>query len=244
MPLETATSGEFYSPSKNISCEIDDTTSVQQVFCQTMSPPQSVTMKEDGTLTKCAGQQCLGNPGENTPTLPYGSATGTGPFRCLSTQQGMSCTVTSGKRIPDRHRRDQQHRGLKREVPFLSDELGELEADPIGILEQHHADRSTRALCTVISRRGPAQPIASTARGSDRWRIGTPPASGPRAACRLRAAACRAFRSRPVRESHHRDRHRPGRPTGARSTRTLNRVGQSPSNSPSIMSSRPTPSCQ
>jgi hypothetical protein len=96
VPLETATSGEFYSPSKNISCEIDDTTSVQQVFCQTMTPPQSVTMKQDGTLTKCAGQQCLGNPGENTPTLPYGSATGAGPFRCLSTQQGMSCTVSSG----------------------------------------------------------------------------------------------------------------------------------------------------
>jgi hypothetical protein len=96
VPLETATSGEFYSPSKNISCEIDDTTSLQQVFCQTQSPPQSVTMKVDGTLTKCAGQQCLGNPGENTPSLPYGSATGTGPFRCLSTQQGMSCTVTSG----------------------------------------------------------------------------------------------------------------------------------------------------
>jgi hypothetical protein len=96
VPLETATSGEFYSPSKNISCEIDNTTSVQQVFCQTMTPPQSVRMKQDGTLTKCAGQQCLGNPGENTPTLPYGSATGAGPFRCLSTQQGMSCTVNSG----------------------------------------------------------------------------------------------------------------------------------------------------
>lgn len=96
VPLETPTGGEFYSPSKNISCEIDDTTSLQQVFCQTMSPPQSVTMKADGTLTKCAGQQCLGNPGEDTPTLPYGSATGTGPFRCFSTQQGMTCTITSG----------------------------------------------------------------------------------------------------------------------------------------------------
>ncbi len=96
VPLETPTGGEFYSPSKNISCEIDDTTSLQQVFCQTMSPPQSVTMKADGTLTKCAGQQCLGNPGENTPTLPYGSATGTGPFRCFSSQQGMTCTITSG----------------------------------------------------------------------------------------------------------------------------------------------------
>ncbi len=97
VPLETSTGGEFYSPSKNISCEIDDTTSLQQVFCQTMSPARSVTMKTDGTLSKCTGQQCLGNPGENTPILPYGSATGTGPFRCLSSSQGMTCTVTSGR---------------------------------------------------------------------------------------------------------------------------------------------------
>ncbi len=95
--LETPTSGEFYSPTKNISCEIDDTTSLQQVFCQTLTPPQSVTMNVDGTLKKCAGQECLGNPGENTPTLPYGSATGTGPFRCVSSRQGMTCTVTNGR---------------------------------------------------------------------------------------------------------------------------------------------------
>ena len=97
VPLQTATGGEFFSPTKNISCEIDDTTSLQLVYCQTMAPPQSVTMKVDGTLTKCAGEQCLGNPGAFTPALPYGSATGTGPFRCLSSPQGMSCTVTGGK---------------------------------------------------------------------------------------------------------------------------------------------------
>ena len=55
VPLETPTGGEFYSPTKNISCEIDDTTSLQQVFCQTMSPPQSVTMKVDGTLSEVRG---------------------------------------------------------------------------------------------------------------------------------------------------------------------------------------------
>jgi hypothetical protein len=96
VPLQTPTGGEFFSPSKNISCEIDDTTSLQQVYCQTISPPKSVTMNVGGTLTKCAGEQCLGNPGENTPTLPYGSATGIGPFRCLSSPQGVTCTVTSG----------------------------------------------------------------------------------------------------------------------------------------------------
>jgi hypothetical protein len=97
IPLQTATAGEFFSPTKNISCEIDDTASLRQVFCETISPPRSVTMTVDGSLTQCTGQQCLGNAGENTPTLPYGSATGTGPFQCTSTSAGMTCTVTSGK---------------------------------------------------------------------------------------------------------------------------------------------------
>jgi len=97
IPLQTATAGEFFSPTKNISCEIDDTTSLRQVYCQTISPPRSVTMTVDGSLDQCTGQQCLGNAGENTPTLPYGSATGTGPFRCVSTSAGVTCTVTSGK---------------------------------------------------------------------------------------------------------------------------------------------------
>jgi len=95
--MQTATGGEFLSPSENISCEIDDSASIRQVFCETISPPQSVTMTVDGTLTTCMGEQCLGNAGEETPTLPYGSATGTGPFRCLSTSQGVTCTVASGK---------------------------------------------------------------------------------------------------------------------------------------------------
>lgn len=96
-PLQSASRGEFFSPTKNISCEIDDTATLRQAFCETITPPRSVTMMVDGSLTRCTGQQCLGNAGENTPTLPYGSTTGTGPFRCTSTSLGMTCTVTSGK---------------------------------------------------------------------------------------------------------------------------------------------------
>jgi hypothetical protein len=96
IPLETGTAGEFYAPGKNISCEIDDSASLHQVYCETISPPQSVTMALDGTLTPCTGEQCLSNAGLHTPTLPYGTATGTGPFRCLSTPQGMRCTIRSG----------------------------------------------------------------------------------------------------------------------------------------------------
>jgi hypothetical protein len=97
LPMQTATGGEFLSPTGNISCEIDDTSSNQSVLCQTLSPPQSVTMTASGALTKCTGPQCSSNPGEDTPTLAYGTATGVGPFRCLSATTGMTCTVTGGK---------------------------------------------------------------------------------------------------------------------------------------------------
>jgi len=94
--MQTPTGGEFYSPTKNISCEIDDTSTLKQAFCLTVSPPQSVTMDVDGTLEKCAGAQCLGNAGDDTPTLDYGSATGVGPFRCVSATTGVTCTVPNG----------------------------------------------------------------------------------------------------------------------------------------------------
>lgn len=96
----TAPVYEFYSPSQNISCEIDYTTSgtpTESVFCETISPPQSVVMSASGSLQTCSGMQCLGNAGVNTPTLAYGDSTGIGPFRCKSTVASMICTVTSGQ---------------------------------------------------------------------------------------------------------------------------------------------------
>jgi hypothetical protein len=97
LPMQTATGGEFLSPTGNISCEIDDGSPNRSVLCESLSPPQSVTMTPSGALTKCSGPQCSSNPGEDTPTLAYGTATGVGPFRCLSATTGMTCTVTGGK---------------------------------------------------------------------------------------------------------------------------------------------------
>ncbi len=96
---QTATGTEFYSPSKNISCEIDynfGTSSLTQTLCLTLSPPKSVVLKTDGSLTECSGQQCLSNAGENTPTLAYGSVITLGPFTCQSSAAGVKCTLTSG----------------------------------------------------------------------------------------------------------------------------------------------------
>ena len=98
----TAPVYEFYSPSKNISCEIDYGTidpgaPTQSVLCETISPTQSVVMSADGSLRTRYGLQCGSNAGLNTPTLAYGDTTGVGPFRCTSTVAAMICTVTSGK---------------------------------------------------------------------------------------------------------------------------------------------------
>ena len=97
VPLQTPAGGEFLSPSGNISCEVDDGyAGLHQVYCQTFSPPESVTMSTRGVLKKCTGESCLGNPAVNAPTLPYGSSTGVGPFQCLSATDGVTCTA-SGK---------------------------------------------------------------------------------------------------------------------------------------------------
>ena len=97
VPMQTVTGGEFLSPSGNISCEIDyNRADLTQAYCQTVTPPQSVTMGVTGKYTTCTGEQCLGNPGTNTPTLAYGTATGVGPFRCASATNGVTC-MAGGK---------------------------------------------------------------------------------------------------------------------------------------------------
>ena len=98
VPLQGPTGGEFLSPSGNISCEVDNGyAGLHEVYCQTFSPPRSVTMSTSGALKRCSGMGCLGNPADHIPTLAYGTFTGAGPFRCLSTTSGVICTVRSGK---------------------------------------------------------------------------------------------------------------------------------------------------
>ncbi len=96
---QTATVTEFYSPSKNISCEIDNNagaSATTSVLCLTISPPKSVTLQADGTLTECTGVNCLSNAGTNTPTLAYGQSITLGPFTCSSSTAGIKCTLANG----------------------------------------------------------------------------------------------------------------------------------------------------
>jgi hypothetical protein len=96
---QTATVTEFYSPSKNISCEIDNnvgTSATTSALCLTISPPKSVTLQTDGSLTECTGVNCLSNAGTNTPTLAYGQSITLGPFTCASSAAGMKCALANG----------------------------------------------------------------------------------------------------------------------------------------------------
>src|SRR5271154_4988618 len=84
---QTSTGTEFLSPSKNISCEIDSNfgpSAITSTLCLTISPPKSVTLKTDSSLTECTGVNCLSNAGTNTPTLAYGQSITLGPFSCAS----------------------------------------------------------------------------------------------------------------------------------------------------------------
>jgi hypothetical protein len=96
---QTSTVTEFYSPSKNISCEIDNnlgSSAITSTLCLTLSPPKSVTLMTDSTLNECTGENCLSNAGVNTPTLAYGQSITLGPFTCASSTAGMKCTLASG----------------------------------------------------------------------------------------------------------------------------------------------------
>ncbi len=98
--MQSASGGEVQSPTGNIVCEMYYGADVSnpEVHCATFSPPQTADMTVSGTVTACSGTKCaLGNPGFDVPTLAYGTATGVGPFLCMSAITGMTCTVAGGK---------------------------------------------------------------------------------------------------------------------------------------------------
>jgi len=99
-PMQTAIGGVVQSPTGNIACGIyyGSTPDDQKVHCATLSPPQTADMTVSGAVKSCSGSTCnLGNPGFEVPALAYGSATGVGPFLCVSAITGMTCSVTGGR---------------------------------------------------------------------------------------------------------------------------------------------------
>ncbi|MCV7225311.1 hypothetical protein [Mycolicibacterium komossense] len=96
----------FVSPLGGISCEIDWQRGgiPNQVYCQTASPPQTVTMDDGGVINSCMdvdhadfSSKCnRGDPGD-APTLAYGQTAGSGPFTCRSETTGVTCTIPNGR---------------------------------------------------------------------------------------------------------------------------------------------------
>jgi hypothetical protein len=94
------TTASFYSPSRNLGCELDDRRAgvPSEVFCQSLKTPHSVKLGLNGRIKICRGESCLGNPGEGTPVLAYGRQVTVGRFRCFSLTAGVKCIViSSGK---------------------------------------------------------------------------------------------------------------------------------------------------
>lgn len=103
VPLQTPGAGSFASPTRNITCDIETRTATPPatvkdgVSCITSVPFREVDMGADGTYTVCTDDtKCGWNSGEGTPTLAYGTATGAGPYRCISAASGMTC-LADGK---------------------------------------------------------------------------------------------------------------------------------------------------
>ncbi|HEY7622408.1 MAG TPA: hypothetical protein VH834_21740 [Solirubrobacteraceae bacterium] len=99
-PAAARTSATFYSPSRNVSCEMNDGRAQvgSFVYCQSRAHPHSVKMGLDGRLKICRGgtattNRCLGDPGEHTPVLGYGKHITLRHFRCQSGKAGVTCTV-------------------------------------------------------------------------------------------------------------------------------------------------------
>jgi len=91
----------FKSPSGNIECELDLGLPglPDAAFCQTITPPATVTLTATGAVKPCSGANCgLGNGPENEVALAYGQSTRLGPFQCSSSATtGVTCTLANGR---------------------------------------------------------------------------------------------------------------------------------------------------
>jgi hypothetical protein len=102
-PTTSGTYARFYTPSRNIACEMSDNgTAPAGIGCIMQKPPALASLKASGVATICQHQdlKCTGNLGDD-PSLPparelaYGSSVTVGRFRCTSASTGATCIVTA-----------------------------------------------------------------------------------------------------------------------------------------------------
>jgi alpha-tubulin suppressor-like RCC1 family protein len=95
------TYARFYTPSRNIACEMSDHgTAPAGIGCIMQKPPALASLKASGVATICQhqGLKCTGNLGDDPRLppprkLPYGSRVTVGRFRCASASKGVACVV-------------------------------------------------------------------------------------------------------------------------------------------------------
>ena len=98
-PLVASEQQDYFRSPAGVECELAvNAGKVSAIaYCQTGSPPRSVTMSTSGHLQICSGNNCLSNPPLDVPVLAYGHHTTLGPFRCQSSRSGVRCRVASGR---------------------------------------------------------------------------------------------------------------------------------------------------
>ena len=102
-PPTPSTYAEFYTPSRNIACEMSDNGTAQAgIACIMQKPPAMAGLKASGVATICQhqGLRCTGNLGYDPSLpppreLPYGSSKTVGRFRCTSGSTGVTCVVSA-----------------------------------------------------------------------------------------------------------------------------------------------------
>jgi hypothetical protein len=102
-PGAAATFAEFFSPSRNVACDMGDRSGRPAflVFCRSELRQLSVTLSPNGGLYICrgtTGHPCIGHPARSSPSLAYGKQITVGRFRCLSLRTGISCTVVRSEK--------------------------------------------------------------------------------------------------------------------------------------------------
>jgi hypothetical protein len=90
----------FLSPGGRLWCEIEKSKVANDVFCGSKDIRHRATLHPDGRLEICHATApddvCLQNWGTGSPVLAVGQSVQYNGFRCVSSAQGVACTVGSG----------------------------------------------------------------------------------------------------------------------------------------------------
>ncbi len=95
----------FGPPTPSISCElvhrVKESATMQstQAYCMSATTElvHHATLSASGVVKRCVGVQCGSNPGLGTPDLNPGTMVRSGPFTCVISKSGVTCTVADGK---------------------------------------------------------------------------------------------------------------------------------------------------